>query len=301
MFLIIIFTVQFYFLAKVFKKNKLKTVLSALALYLLGIVLASIVFTILIQTGYIQLDIFNQQEIIDYFVKTNYNVYVEFILFVGIGIVYFNYTKRKWMKELLVKSEPALEEFRDRMVKQEEKFSKVSKFYTHFHQVNDKNIHLVPHLAQEIWNDCYKDILSQEQIDFMLNMMYNVEKINEGIANGEHWEILKADNEPVGYLHYKDEDQKVFLSKIYLKQAPTYSGLGQVMLEHVIDHAIEANKTSIYLTVNKNNQKAIRFYERNEFIRKKSETFDIGNGYVMDDYIYEKNLASEYAYRKAVL
>ena len=145
-------------------------------------------------------------------------------------------------------------------------------------------------LAQEIWKDTYTSIISKEQIDYMLGMMYNEQAILDSVANGEHWEILKADNVPVGYIHFKEEENKIFLSKIYLKQDEQYKGLGQLMMNHVIDFATDAGKDSIYLTVNKDNKKAIRFYERNGFRNIKAEVFEIGEGYVMDDFIYEKTL-----------
>lgn len=47
------------------------------------------------------------------------------------------------------------------------------------------------------------------------------------------------------------------------------------------------NCKKIYLTVNKTNIKAIRVYERFGFEKTDQVVFDIGNGYVMDDYIYE--------------
>lgn len=156
--------------------------------------------------------------------------------------------------------------------------------------MNEKNIHLIPQLATKIWNECYKGIISQEQIDYMLGMMYNQEKINENLSNGEHWKILKADNIPVGYIHFKEEDEKIFLAKIYLLQDEKYKGLGQALLNEVTKFALDNDYKSIYLTVNKNNAKAIRFYEKNNFKNIKSETFDIGNGYIMDDFIYEKKI-----------
>ena len=125
----------------------------------------------------------------------------------------------------------------------------------------------------------------------MLEMMYSTEKINEGIANGEIWEVLKIDNVPSGYLHYKlDENNTVFLSKIYLNESEQTKGIGQLMMNRVVDFAIEKGAKMVHLTVNKNNTKAIRFYEKNGFKNSESKTFDIGNGYVMDDYIFKKML-----------
>lgn len=290
MFLIIIFSFQFYFLAKVFRKNKLKTVLSAIGLCLLGSFIMSFIFMSLILLKVIDLNPFDSKAILEYMYENNIQLYAEIILFILIGVIYYNYIKRKWMKEVLTEKVPIMNEIKEQVTKMVQTIPVKTNYYTYFHQVNEKNIHVIPQLAEKIWNVCYKDIISQEQIDYMLEMMYNQDKISEGIATGEKWEILKADNEPVGYIHYKIENDKVFLSKIYLLQDEKYKGLGQVMMNHVIEFALENKLNAIYLTVNKNNAKAIKFYEKNGFQIIKTETFDIGNGFVMDDFILEKEI-----------
>ena len=247
-------------------------------------------FMSLVMFKVIDVNPFDTKAIIEYMYENNVSLYMEIVLFVLIGVIYYNFIKRKWMKEVLIEKEPILNEIKEQVTKMVQTIPVKTNFYTHFHQVNDKNIHIVPQLADKIWNVCYNDIISQEQIDYMLEMMYNEEKINEGISAGEKWEILKADNEAVGYLHYKIEDQKVFLSKIYLLQDEKFKGLGQVMMNHVIEFALENKLNAVYLTVNKNNSKAIKFYEKNGFKTIKTETFDIGNGFVMDDFILEKEI-----------
>lgn len=294
MFLLIIISLQYYFLARVFKKNKLKTVLTAVGLFVAAVFMFSFTIAILwaLKVFPVELDMQNPNTdaLNEYLFEKNIPIVFEIILFLIIGVFYFNFLKRKWTKEVIVQHEPMINEVVETIQKIQMTIPVKTDFYCHFHRVNESNMHWVPTLAKEIWNDCYKDILSQEQIDFMLDSMYNPVKISEGIANGEQWEILKADNEPVGYIHYRIEEKKLFLSKIYLKQDPKYKGLGQLMMNHVIDYGLANDLDTIYLTVNKNNQKAIRFYEKNRFQNIKSETFDIGNGFVMDDYIFEKKL-----------
>lgn len=301
MFLIIIFSFQYFFLAKVFKKNKLKAIFSALGLYFLGNFIFGIgLFTLLtfniINIGFdftqIKPENINEfsRSLNQYLVDRHIPIITEVVLFILVGMIYYNYLKNKWMKEVIVENQSFIQEIKEQASKIQQLVPVKTNYYLHFHDVNEKNIHLVPELATKIWNECYKGIISQEQIDYMLDMMYSTDKINENITEGDHWKILKADNEPVGYIHFKEEENKIFLSKIYLLQEEKYKGLGQSLLNEVIKFAIDNNYKSIYLTVNKNNAKAIRFYEKNNFKQVKSETFDIGNGYVMDDFIYEKNI-----------
>ncbi len=216
----------------------------------------------------------------------------DLVLFVLLSFVYYNYLKRKWTIEMFSAD---IEKRKEEILQNIEVNQKINPVkldvYPHFHTVNEKNIHLVQPLAKDIWQEAYKDVLSQDQIDYMLDMMYNNDKINEGIASGDVWEILKVDNVPSGYLHYKlDENNTVFLSKIYLKASNQTKGIGQLMLNRVVDFAKDKGAKAVHLTVNKNNAKAIRFYEKNGFKNMESKTFDIGNGYIMDDFIYQKPL-----------
>lgn len=302
MFLVVIFSVQFYFLAKVFKKSKWKTVFSAVGLYFLYNFFVIFVFMSLLMMNVIEIgveipQIPTQQAInnyskalTEYFIERNIPLIIEISSFVLIGIIYFNILKRKWMKKVILDHEPVINELKEKIEVMQMTRPVQSNFYLHFHEVNEKNIHLIPELAKVIWSDCYTNILSQEQIDYMLLMMYNTNAIENQIAAGDVWKILKADNVPVGYLHYKKEQNKLHLSKIYLKQEEQYKGLGQFLLNDAITYAMDQKLDFIHLGVNKNNAKAIKFYEKNGFKQVRSEVTDIENGFVMDDYIYEKKL-----------
>lgn len=155
----------------------------------------------------------------------------------------------------------------------------------------------VQQLAREIWDEHYIKILSQEQIDYMLDKFYSTEKIQTEIEEGVIWEMLMDDDlpagrheKPIGYLVCKVESDKLYISKIYLKAETRGKGLGKLLLNRAIDLAKQNGKNSIYLNVNKYNTDSISFYERNGFVKIEEGVFDIGNGYVMDDFILELNL-----------
>ena len=225
MFLLIIISFQYYFLARLYKKNKLKTVLSVIGLYFLANIIFAIIVAFLVAMKVIHIDFdFNNPDPIainEYLNERNIPIILEITLFVLLGVVYYNYLKNKWTKELILENEPMIQSMKEAIAEIQTAPKVTSKFYCHFHKVNDKNVHWIPELAQEIWKDTYTSIISKEQIDYMLGMMYNEQAILDSVANGEHWEILKADNVPVGYIHFKEEENKIFLSKIYLKQGGT--------------------------------------------------------------------------------
>jgi ribosomal protein S18 acetylase RimI-like enzyme len=151
-------------------------------------------------------------------------------------------------------------------------------------------IPIVQKLAREIWEEHYGPILSSDQIDYMLNLFYSNENIQKEIKEGIYWDLIYYQNIAVGYISCKLELEKVHLSKIYLKSEMRGKGLGKIMFNHAIQITQNQQKKSVYLNVNKNNADSIEFYKRNGFEIIEEGVFDIGNGYVMDDYIMEKFL-----------
>lgn len=157
-------------------------------------------------------------------------------------------------------------------------------------KLRKSDIQIVQTLAKEIWNEHYRKILSQEQIEYMLDLFYSTEKIQEEISNGYSWELVFYNSLPVGFMCLKFESEKVHLSKIYLHSDVRGKGLGKELIQHAIELAQEKNYFAIYLNVNKYNTDSIEFYKRLGFQIIEEGVFDIGNGYVMDDYIMEKNI-----------
>ena len=160
-----------------------------------------------------------------------------------------------------------------------------------FQAVTPENIHHIRPLAEKIWGKTYGPLLDPAQIDYMLPMMYSNERITNEIQDGYIWELFVVEGQVIGYIDYKImDDNRVFLSKIYLDTDQQQKGLGKMMLDHVLTFAQQNKADAVYLTVNKYNAKAIAFYERNNFECLEAKTFDIGGGYVMDDYIYQLTL-----------
>jgi RimJ/RimL family protein N-acetyltransferase len=155
-----------------------------------------------------------------------------------------------------------------------------------FRQAATEDIPVIRALAVRIWEEAYSEILSKEQIGYMLDMMYSEEVLNEEISNGVVWDIISDNGEPCGYLSYSsDEEHSVKLSKIYIEKTSRGKGIAGEAIGRVVRHGAINGKDCIFLTVNKNNKMAIRAYEKNGFTITDAVIADIGNGFVMDDYI----------------
>ncbi len=123
-------------------------------------------------------------------------------------------------------------------------------------------------------------------------MMYSKNAYTEQIAvNGHHYIMVKEGEEYLGFasyeLNYHYETTKIH--KIYVLPDTQGKGIGRLMLTKIADIAKRNGNTVLSLNVNRYN-KAVGFYEKTGFIKAGTEDINIGNGYLMEDYIMEMKL-----------
>ncbi|MFF2089360.1 GNAT family N-acetyltransferase [Paenibacillus sp. NPDC058174] len=159
----------------------------------------------------------------------------------------------------------------------------------------EAEINTVAQLASEIWNDYYISLISREQIEYMVEKYQSVHAINDQIEEeGYEYYLLQLNGQNVGYLGVKPEADKLFLSKFYILKAYRGKGYASVAMAYLLQICNAHKLSSIWLTVNRFNDAAIAVYEKKGFKKVQTQVADIGNGYVMDDYIMEKEIALAY-------
>lgn len=148
-------------------------------------------------------------------------------------------------------------------------------------------------IARRTWNDVYSKIISAEQIDYMLEWMYSDSALlSQMTEKGHHFILVKKGDDYLGYASYEfdyDGTDKVKIHKIYVDPTFQKCGAGRLLIEHIESIVRNENKPALMLDVNKNNP-ALFFYERMGFSKSGEKCADIGNGFVMDDYILEKKM-----------
>lgn len=148
-------------------------------------------------------------------------------------------------------------------------------------------------VAEETWPETYANIISAEQITYMLNGMYSVDKLQASIlADDELFLVAEENNAIVGFAGIQfasPESYYTRLHKLYVLPSMHGKGIGKSLLNAVQKQALSKKTTALHLNVNKYN-KASEFYKRNGFTILEEVVLDIGNGFVMDDYILTKNL-----------
>ncbi|AYM99986.1 GNAT family N-acetyltransferase [Chryseobacterium sp. 3008163] len=158
-------------------------------------------------------------------------------------------------------------------------------------KATEKDIPLIQDLAKRSWENAYAEILTTEQMEFMLNTMYSGVEITEHLKNTNYHYYLVFDeilNVFDGFLGYENhyEKQTTKLHRIYLVPESKGKGLGKKTLEFLNEKVKESGDNRIILNVNKYNS-AQKFYKSQGYKVYDEGVFDIGNGFVMDDYLME--------------
>lgn len=153
---------------------------------------------------------------------------------------------------------------------------------------------VIRELASTIWRAHYAGMIPAGQIEFMLGRRFDDRALQEAVEAPGRWlELLRVSGTPVGYcdsLLVPDDPSAVKVSQLYLLASHRGSGLGVRMLARIEDRARDLGRERLVLQVNKANSSSIAFYRARGFAVREAAVFDIGGGFVMDDYVMEKRL-----------
>ena len=141
--------------------------------------------------------------------------------------------------------------------------------------------------ASEVFIDYYDHLIGKTQATYMADLFLSEKEITKLIKDGAVFKIVTQNNEINGFCEYKKEEERLFLSKLYARKDHRHKGIGRFMFEDVVNYAKQNGLKKIYLTVNKGNTPSYKIYLHLGFKVIDSVVTDIGQDYVMDDYIME--------------
>jgi diamine N-acetyltransferase len=153
---------------------------------------------------------------------------------------------------------------------------------------DDDDINTIGFLAHQIWPAAYGAIISAGQIEYMLNLFYAPLSLKDQMTRQKHRFLLaEADETALGFASYSHLGNNIYkLHKLYVMPATQGKGVGKALLDFITGEIKPLGAVALQLTVNRFNR-ALQFYEKVGFHKLREEVTDIGNGFVMDDYIME--------------
>lgn len=153
-----------------------------------------------------------------------------------------------------------------------------------------KQIQNIVHIT---WPITYGEILSKEQLDYMLDLFYSDEALKLQYNKKEQLFYMIYEGETnlgfIGIEHNYNGKTVTKIHKIYLLPETQGKEIGKKVIDEIAELALENNSMALVLNVNRLNS-ALGFYKKIGFEVVDEVNIEIGNGYLMEDYVMEKIL-----------
>ena len=158
-------------------------------------------------------------------------------------------------------------------------------------KIDESLISVTSRFASRVFIEYYNDLIGPDQAHYMAELFLSEKAIRDLLNEGAIFKLVKDDDQILGFYECKKEENRVFLSKLYVDRPYRGNGIGRMMFEDLLDYTRSCGLNKIYLTVNKYNTPSYNTYLHLGFKVIDAVENDIGHGYIMDDYIMEYTLA----------
>ena len=160
--------------------------------------------------------------------------------------------------------------------------------------VDSKDFKTIRKIAFDTWPDAYGKIVTQEQLDYMLEKIYDITSLQHQQENLGHRFIVAVDesNNSIGFASfstYENQNNHHRLHKLYVLPNQQSKGIGKSMLDSIYSEIKKNGAGSIELNVNRYNN-ALAFYQKLGYEILREEDIDIGGGFFMNDYVLFKKV-----------
>jgi len=160
-------------------------------------------------------------------------------------------------------------------------------------QATAQDISLIHQLAKEVFFQTYEPLQPKDKVAYLFNIMYGETALTEQMEKKKHTFLLAEDAS--GYLGYASYEfnykgsGKTKIHKIYVMPKAQGKGVGKEMVNWIANVAKRNKVQTLLLDVFRHNP-AIQFYEKLGFKKAGEQVTEVGNGFVMDDFVMEKVL-----------
>ena len=149
----------------------------------------------------------------------------------------------------------------------------------------DSEIKDIAVLANEIWHQHFIPIIGEAQVEYMVEKFQSFPALKAQIEKDGYEYQIYSEKAMAGYTGIHEENRELFLSKLYIKKDFRGQHLATEAMQFLIQLCKDRGLEKIWLTCNKHNDNTLAIYDHLGFTITDEQTADIGNGFVMDDYI----------------
>jgi GNAT superfamily N-acetyltransferase len=145
-------------------------------------------------------------------------------------------------------------------------------------------------LIREIWPEVFVPLIGKDQVDYMLTHYQGRDAVAGDMERGVRYFLVEHGGGVAGYFAYALEEDRLFISKIYLKKECRGLGLASPIFRHFEELALGNRKTKLFLHVNRFNKNAVDVYLHRGFTIVKTVDEPLGDRFFLNDYWMEKVL-----------
>ncbi|MEP6682348.1 MAG: GNAT family N-acetyltransferase, partial [Parafilimonas sp.] len=112
-------------------------------------------------------------------------------------------------------------------------------------EANKNDVSIIRELAHKIWPSTYDEIVSSDQLKYMLELIYSESSLQKQFDEQHHFLIIEEDKQAIAFADYsllKDDIYK--LNKIYALPSEQGKGIGKLLLNDVIKRVKQKGATS---------------------------------------------------------
>ena len=152
---------------------------------------------------------------------------------------------------------------------------------------NATQIQTLSSLASEIWHQHFVPIIGEPQVKYMLNKFLSPDALTKQLEDGYEYYLVFFNEELAGFTGIHANESDLFLSKLYVHIDYRGKKIASRVFDQLVNICKERNLDKIWLTCNRHNANTLAVYDHLGFEIVREEAADIGNGFIMDDYILE--------------
>ncbi len=155
-----------------------------------------------------------------------------------------------------------------------------------------QDVQLIRQLAEQTFHITYLPLQPKDKVDYLFDLMYNTSSLTSQMNKGQQFILAKDETGYLGYasyeINYKDQG-KTKIHKIYIMPTAQGKGVGKELVNYIGGIAGQNKNTIVLLDVFRHNP-AVQFYEKMGFKKVGEQITEVGNGFVMDDFVMEKRI-----------
>jgi diamine N-acetyltransferase len=162
-----------------------------------------------------------------------------------------------------------------------------------FSQAAPSEWKIIQTIAHTTWPVTYGQLLPAGQLEYMLNLIYSKNSIEQQMEREHQFSIGYHAGEPLGFASVEKQYKlptNFMIHKLYVLPSFQGKGIGKIFLDYLKMLARQTAHDTLMLKVFVKNQNAIRFYQHLGFHSIGEEVSELGNGYTVKDYVMLKGI-----------